>query len=123
MLGKVYETTCRLNVYVTEPAKRTRTLAAEGWGFGQVSGRKCLVARDSVSSGLQVLGEVRQRTTIPKEDVGLMVRVRIVEEGLSPADRGEWTFYVDPVDDQTRHHILHGPLIEPGPLVGEGLHL
>ncbi|MBI5060272.1 hypothetical protein HZB60_10895 [candidate division KSB1 bacterium] len=123
MLGKVFETTCRLNIYLTDPGKRTKAVVAEAWGFGQVSGRKCLVARDGNSGGLQVLGEVRTRSSIPREDMGLMARVRIVEEGLAAADRGEWMFFIEPVDEQTRNHILHGPLIEPGPLVGEGLHL
>jgi hypothetical protein len=72
---------------------------------------------------VQVLGEVRNRASIPREDLGLMLRVRIVEEGLNAADRGEWVFFIESVDDRTRNTVLHGPLIEPGPLVGEGLHL
>ncbi len=52
-----------------------------------------------------------------------MSKARLVEEGLDAADRTEWTFLVDEIDEKTKRDILHGPLIEPGPLVGEGLHL
>lgn len=123
MLGKFSETTCRLNVYLTRPGGSTRSLSVEAWGFGQISGRKCLVVRDATTRGLQVLGEVRHRSSIPKEDIGLMSKARLVEEGLDAADRTEWTFLVDEIDEKTKRDILHGPLIEPGPLVGEGLHL
>ncbi len=123
MLGKVHETTCRLNVYLVRPAGGTRSLPIEAWGFGQISGRKCLVVQDAVTRSLLVLGEVRHRSSIPKEDMGLMARARMVEEGLDAADRAEWIFLVDEIDEKIKREILHGPLIEPGALVGEGLHL
>lgn len=124
MLGKVNESACRLNIYFFRPKQSTRAYSAIGWGFGQLSGRKYIVFRESLHMPSKVLGAVLRRSKIPKEDISLTARVRIVEEGVATTHRSEWIFYVDTdINEDTRQRILNGPLIEPGRLVGDSLHL
>lgn len=123
MLGKVSESSCRLNFYLHRPDAPTRTYSAESWGYGQVTDRKCLVIREARSQKMIVLGSIVKRDRIHKEDVGMMTRLRVVEEGLNPVDRYEYFFLLDEVEEPVRLQILEGPLIEPARLVGDDLHL
>lgn len=123
MLGKISEKTCRLNVYLARPEASIRAYSADAWGYGQASDRKCLIVQESGSKTVHVLGVIVPRAKVPREDLDLMKKVRIVEEGLNPGDRGEWSFLIDDVDDQTRRQVLSGPFVEPGALVGGELNL
>jgi hypothetical protein len=123
MLGKILETTSRLTVYVYGPENKYRSIKADAWGFGQVSEKKCMVVREAMSQQLHVLGFIRQRSLIPREDLALMMRTHVVEEGENPVARNEWRFWLDEADEQTRNQVLRGPLIEPAPLIGGELHL
>jgi hypothetical protein len=123
LLGKVLEATVRLNVYVHRPGGHTKAITADGWGFSQVSGHKCLVVRDARSQVVHVLGNVVRRGQIPAEDLALMMRVRVVEESVTSSGRSEWQFYIEEVDETTRHAVMRGPIIEPGSVVGGGIRL
>jgi len=123
MLGKISERTCRLNFYVHKPSGAVRTYTAEAWGYGQYGKHKCLVIRDTAMQGLRVLGAIISRASVPREDRDLMMRCRVVEEGLGASERHEWKFIIDEVDEATKAKVLGGPLIEPARLVGESLHL
>lgn len=122
MLGKISENTCRLNVYLSRPEASIRSFSADGWGYGQVSDRKCLIIQESNSKSIHVLGIIVPRHRVPKEDLDLMKRVRIVEQGLKAEDHREWSFLIDDVDDTMRRKILSGPHVEPGALIGGDLH-
>ncbi|MCB1059887.1 MAG: hypothetical protein KDB65_06640 [Calditrichaeota bacterium] len=122
MLGKISENTCRLNIYLTRPEASIRSFSADGWGYGQVSDRKCLIIQESGSKTMHVLGILLPRHKVPKEDLDLVKRVRIVEQGLKPEDHREWNFYLDDIEDSMRRQILNGPHVEPGALVGGDLH-
>ena len=123
MLGRISDKTCRLNVYLARPEASIRAFAADGWGYGQASDRKCLIVKESGSGTIHVLGVIVPRAKVPREDLDLMKRVRIVEEGLKPEDRAEWSFIIDDIDDQTKRQILAGPFVEPQALVGTDLQL
>ena len=123
MLGKFSESTCRLNFYLHRPDASSLAYSADAWGYGQISELKCLVIRETSSQQMRVLGAIIPRDRIPREDLGLMIRVHIVEEGLNPPDRKEWRFMIDEVDEPVMLQILEGPLIEPARLVGDDLHL
>lgn len=122
MLGKISESTCRLNVYLQRPEASIRSFSADGWGYGQVSDRKCLIIQESASKTVHVLGVIVPRYRVPKEDLDLMKRVRIVEQGLKPEDHREWSFLIDDIDDGIRRQILNGPYVEPGALIGGDYH-
>ncbi|MCL4305301.1 hypothetical protein KJZ99_05260 [bacterium] len=122
MLGTISEGTCRLNIYLTRPEASIRAFAAVGWGYGQVSDRKCLIVQEAGSKQFHVLGVIVPRYRVPKEDLDLVKRVRIVEQGLKPEDHREWNFFLDDVDESTRRAILNGPHVEPGALVSGDLH-
>ena len=122
-LGKVLEATVRLNVYVHSGNGRTRSITSDAWGFSQVTGSKILVVRDARSKVTHVLGKVMRRSQIPNEDLRFTMRARVVEESVTSAGRSEWQFYLEDVDDQTKHEVLRGPLIEPGSIVGGGIRL
>ena len=123
MLGKVSEATCRLNVYLHKPDGHTRSITADAWGFGQTSGRKCLVVRDRHSQVKHVLGAVVPKSAINKEDMPMLMRCRVVEEGVASTDRQEFSFVLEEVDDFTRQQVAQGPIIEPGSVVGHSLRL
>jgi len=123
MLGKVLEATVRLNVYVHQPGGHTKSITADGWGFSQITGRKCLVVRDARSQVVHVLGNVVRRGQIPSEDLALMARCRVVEESVTSSGRSEWQFFLEEVDDTTKHAVLRGPIIEPASIVGGGMRL
>jgi hypothetical protein len=123
MLSKVLEATVRLNVYVHHPGGHTKSITADGWGFSQITGRKCLVVRDARSQVVHVLGHVVRRGQIPSEDLALMARCRVVEESVTSSGRSEWQFYLEEVDDTTKHAVLRGPIIEPASVVGGGIRL
>ena len=123
MLGKVLEATVRLNIYVHSADGHTRAFSADAWGFSQAHGKKCLVFRDARSLALHVVGNVRRRSQIPHEDLPLMGRVRVVEESVTSSGRYEWEFFLEEIDDQTKHDVLNGPLVEPGSIVGHGFRL
>ena len=123
MLGKVLEATVRLNIYVHKGDGHTHAYSAESWGFSQAHGKKCLVLKDARTGVVHVLGNVRRRSQIPHEDIPLMGRVRIVEESVTSSGRYEWEFFLEEVDDQTKHDVLNGPLIEPSAVVGHGFRL
>ncbi len=122
MLGRISENTCRLNIYLSRPEASIRAYAADGWGYGQVSDRKCLIIQESASKTVYVLGVILPRYRVPKEDLDLIKRVRIVEQGLKPEDHREWSFYLDDIDDHTRRMVLSVPYVEPGALVAGDLH-
>ena len=123
MLGKVLEATVRLNIYVHTPDGHTHAFSCDGWGFSQAHGKKCLVFRDARSQALHVVGNVRRRSQIPHEDLPLMGRVRVVEESVTSSGRYEWEFFLEEVDEQTKHDVLNGPLVEPASFVGHGFRL
>ena len=122
-LGKVLEATVRLNVYVRQPGGHVKSITADAWGFSQVTGSKILIVRDLRSQVVHVLGRVRRRTQIPQEDLPLMMRARVVEESVTSSGRSEWEFYLEEVDDTTKHAVLRGPIIEPASVVGGGIRL
>jgi hypothetical protein len=123
MLGKVSEATCRLNIYVHKPDGHTKSYTADAWGFGQISGKKCLVVRDLHSQVKHVLGAIMPRSSMAREDIALMMRARVVEEGVVSTHRQEFTFILDEVDEFTRNKVVQGPLIEPARLVGQEFRL
>jgi len=123
MLGQVLEAACRLNVYVRRTGRPTKSISADGWGFSQVTGHKILIARDVRSQVVHILGRVVRRGQVPAEDLGLLLRVRVVEESITSSGRSEWEFFVEEVDEETKHEVLRGPIIEPGSIVGDGIRL
>ena len=123
MLGKVSEATCRLNVYMFHSGQSTKSFSSDGWGYGQVTGRKCLVARDAGSRKVHVLGMIRRRETVPHEDLALMTRARVVEEAVTASGRFVYEFLLEDVDDDTKRRVLLGPIVEPNALVGDGIRL
>ena len=123
MLGKISDRTCRLNFYLHRPDLTCRTFSADAWGYGQHNERKCLVIHDTAIQKNRVLGAIIPRSSIPKEDMDLMSKVHIVEEGLIPSEANEWRFILEPLDEATCQKILGGPLIEPARLVGSDLYL
>jgi hypothetical protein len=123
VLGKVLEASVRLNAYIHYPDSHTKAITADAWGFSQISGKKCLVVRDARSQTVHVLGNVIRRGQIPAEDLKLMMRVKIVEESVTSSGRSEWQFFIEEVDEETKHAVLRGPIIEPGSIVGGGIRL
>ncbi|MFZ5432311.1 MAG: hypothetical protein ACOZB3_00910 [Calditrichota bacterium] len=122
-LGRVLEATVRLNVYLRQPDGHVKSITADGWGFSQITGDKILIVRDLRSQVVHVLGRVRRRTQIPSEDLRLMMRARVVEESITSSGRSEWEFYLEEIDEQTKHAVMRGPIIEPGSVVGGGIRL
>jgi hypothetical protein len=123
MLGKVLEAACRLNVYIRRTGGHTHAISADGWGFSQMTGGRILVVRDARSRVIHVVGKVVRRGQVPKEDLDLLLRVRVVEESVTSSGRSEWEFLIQEVDEETQHQVLRSPIIEPGSLIGDGLRL
>jgi hypothetical protein len=123
MLGKISESTCRLNFYVQRPDLSTQTYTADSWGFGTLAYKKCLVMKDNGTGKVIVLGRIVRREQVAAEDLDLTIRVRVVEEGLILSERHEWRFMLEIMDEADKQQILRGPLIEPARLVGENLYL
>jgi hypothetical protein len=122
-LGKVLELSCRLNVYVRQPGGHVKAIVADGWGFSQVTGRKCLIVRDNHSKLVHVLGHVVRRGMVTPEELALLNRVKVVEESITSSGRSEWDFYIEEVDDETKGRIMRGPIVEPGSVVDGGVRL
>jgi hypothetical protein len=122
-LGKVLELSCRLNVYIRQPGGHVKALVADGWGFSQITGRKCLIVRDNHSKVVHVLGHVVRRGMVTPEEFALLNRVKVVEESITSSGRSEWDFYIEEVDDETKGRIMRGPIIEPGSMVDGGVRL
>jgi hypothetical protein len=122
-LGKVLELSCRLNVYVRHPDGHVKAITADGWGFSQVTGRKCLIVRDNHSKMVHVLGHVVRRGMVPPEELATLNRVKVVEESITSSGRSEWDFFVEEVNEETRGRILRGPIVEPSSIVGGGIRL
>lgn len=122
-LSKVLELSCRLNVYVRQPGGHVKAITADGWGFSQVTGRKCLVVRDNHSKVVHVLGHVVRRGAVTPEELALLNRVKVVEESITSSGRSEWDFFIEEVDDETKGRILHGPIVEPSSIVGGSIRL
>jgi hypothetical protein len=123
MLGKVSEATCRLNVYLHRPDGHTKSINADAWGYGQVSGKKVLVVRDRHSQMKHVLGAIIPKSQITREEMAKFMRCRVVEEGVASSDRQEFNFILEEVDEFTRQKVNLGPIIEPNSLVGNSLRL
>jgi hypothetical protein len=123
MLGKVLEAACRLNVYVRHTGHPTKAISADGWGFSQVTGDKILIARDVRSQVVHVLGKVVRRGQVPAEDLGLLMKARVVEESVTSSGRSEWEFFLEEVDEETKSQVLRGPIVEPSAIVGGGIRL
>lgn len=123
MLGKVLEASVRLNVYVRQKEKATKSITADAWGFSQITGHKIILVRDARSQVVHILGRVMRKSQVPQEDLDLMMRVRVVEESITSSGRSEWEFLVAEVDETTKAAVLRGPLIEPGSIVGPSIRL
>lgn len=123
MLSKVLEATCRLNVYVRQTGQPTKSISADGWGFSEVTGHKIIIVRDGRSRVVHVLGRVMRRTQVPQEDMGLLLRVKVVEESITSSGRSEWEFLVQEIDQDTKNQVMRGPIIEPSAIVGGGIRL
>jgi hypothetical protein len=122
MLGKVLEASVRLNCYISQQG-HTKSISIDAWGFSELTGRKCLVVRDSRSQVVHVIGITLRRSQIAAEDLPLMKRARVVEESVTSSGRSEWTFYIEDVDEKTAHAVLRSAIIEPGAVVGGGVRL
>ena len=122
-LGRVLELGCRLNVYIRQPGGHVKAMSADGWGFSQITGRKCLVARDAHSMVVHVLGHVVRRSSVTAEELALLNRVKVVEESITSSGRSEWDFYIEEVDEETAGRVLHSAIIEPSSVVGGGIRL
>jgi hypothetical protein len=122
-LGRVLELSCRLNAYVRQPGGHVKAISSDGWGFSQVSGRKCLLVRDAQSKVIHVLGHVVRRGAVSPEELAMLSRVKVVEESITSSGRSEWDFYVEEVDEETKARILHNPIVEPSAIVGGGIRL
>jgi hypothetical protein len=122
-LGRVLELSCRLNVYIRQPGGHVKAMSADGWGFSQITGRKCLIARDGHSKVVHVLGHVVRRGMVTPEELALLNRVKVVEESITSSGRSEWDFFIEEVDDETKGRILRGPIIEPSSMVDGGVRL
>jgi hypothetical protein len=122
-LGRVLELSCRLNVYIRQPGGHVKAMSADGWGFSQVTGRRCLVVQDAHSMAIHVLGHVVRRGAVTPEELALLNRVKVVEESITSSGRSEWEFYIEEVDDDTKSRVLRNPIIEPSSVVGGGIRL
>jgi len=122
-LGRVLELSCRLNIYIRQPGGHVKAMSADGWGFSQMTGRKCLVARDAHSMVVHVIGHVVRRGMVTPEELALLDRVKVVEESITSSGRSEWDFFIEEVDDETKARVLRGPIIEPSAEVGGGVRL
>jgi hypothetical protein len=122
-LSRVLELSCRLNVYIRHPGGHVKAMSADGWGFSDITGRKCLIARDAHSMVVHVLGHVVRRGAVTPEELALLNRVKVVEESITSSGRSEWDFFIEEVDEDTASRVLRGPIVEPSAVVGGGVRL
>jgi hypothetical protein len=116
-LGLYTDRTTRLNLYIYTPGKTPRTIIAETWGGGLLSNRACIVAKDRSSGQIKVLGQIIPKHLLPQDPSKTCTRIKIVEEGLTFADRHEFKFFVEEVDLDSQAIVRQRPFMDPQTLV------